>query len=206
MGQPEAAETRGSSRRAKIIAAATDTFAEMGFHGASLRDIAARAGLSHPGLLHHFPTKAALLEAVLAAREAEQGEFMSEQMARGASGIESMLLLLERNQRRRKLLAVYTTLAGEATSPDHPAHDFFLGRNERALVNYEQAIREQQALGYLAPGVDPAVAARNAVALVLGLQLHWLMSLTDPSAEEVDIAAHLEAYYRSILPGWTREA
>lgn len=43
------------------LAAALSAFVEQGYHGASIRDIAARAGLSVPGLYHHYPSKQALL-------------------------------------------------------------------------------------------------------------------------------------------------
>lgn len=43
------------------LAAALALFAERGYEGASIREIAARAGLSVPGLYHHYPSKQALL-------------------------------------------------------------------------------------------------------------------------------------------------
>lgn len=42
--------------------AALTCFANNGFHGTSIRQIASEAGLSVPGLYHHYPSKAALLE------------------------------------------------------------------------------------------------------------------------------------------------
>lgn len=51
--------------RNRILGAAEQAFASQGFHGASLNSIARAAGLSNPGLIHHFPTKAALYLAVL---------------------------------------------------------------------------------------------------------------------------------------------
>ena len=47
--------------RERLIAAAIDVFAEGGFRGASITDIAARAGISGPGVYKHFATKADLL-------------------------------------------------------------------------------------------------------------------------------------------------
>ncbi|WP_213576228.1 TetR/AcrR family transcriptional regulator [Rhodococcus sp. USK13] len=45
----------------KVLAAALAAFVEKGYDGASIREIAARAGLSVPGLYHHYPSKQALL-------------------------------------------------------------------------------------------------------------------------------------------------
>lgn len=46
--------------RDKILEAALTTFAEFGFHGATMRDIAQRAGVSQGLLHHHFGGKEAL--------------------------------------------------------------------------------------------------------------------------------------------------
>ncbi|NLB46361.1 MAG: TetR/AcrR family transcriptional regulator [Microbacteriaceae bacterium] len=47
-----------------ICAAALRCFTVSGFHGTSIRQIAAEAGLSVPGIYHHFPSKAAILVAL----------------------------------------------------------------------------------------------------------------------------------------------
>lgn len=59
--------TQPTTTRERLIAAAFRVVAREGLEAASVKAIAADAGLT-PGLLHyHFPTKAALLEAVLRA-------------------------------------------------------------------------------------------------------------------------------------------
>lgn len=47
------------------LAAALAAFAEQGYHGTSVREIAARANLSVPGLYHHYPSKQSLLQGLL---------------------------------------------------------------------------------------------------------------------------------------------
>jgi AcrR family transcriptional regulator len=61
--------TRGSGRAA-LTAAAREVIAERGYHGASIRDIAARAGLSLAALYHWHSGKQDLLVEVL--RESRQ--------------------------------------------------------------------------------------------------------------------------------------
>lgn len=53
------AEQRAQTRQ-HIVEAATQTFSERGFHGASTRDIASRAGVNQGLITHHFGTKDAL--------------------------------------------------------------------------------------------------------------------------------------------------
>lgn len=48
-----------------ILRAALDGFVEQGYHGTSIRTIAAKAGLSVPGVYHHYASKQALLVAIV---------------------------------------------------------------------------------------------------------------------------------------------
>jgi TetR/AcrR family transcriptional regulator len=54
-----------SSSRGRILVTARREFADRGFEGARLTDIAGQAGLSHPTLLYHFTSKADLYGAVI---------------------------------------------------------------------------------------------------------------------------------------------
>ncbi len=55
----------GESELPVPLAAALAAFAEHGYHGTSVREIAARANLSVPGLYHHYPSKQSLLQGLL---------------------------------------------------------------------------------------------------------------------------------------------
>ncbi len=56
---------RGRRRREAVLDAAEQLFVERGFHGVSVDDLGAAAGISGPGLYRHFASKDALLMAVL---------------------------------------------------------------------------------------------------------------------------------------------
>lgn len=58
--------SKPGSTREKFIEAATDVFAEKGFHGASIASIASALGLTKQALLHHFGSKEKLYGEVLA--------------------------------------------------------------------------------------------------------------------------------------------
>lgn len=67
-GLPMGAKTeRGQQTRERLIAAALQLFAEHGYHGASMRQIAERADVAVGGIYNHFRNKEEILTAVILA-------------------------------------------------------------------------------------------------------------------------------------------
>ena len=181
---------RGAATREHILTTATAMFGESGYRGASVRDIAARCGLTHPGLLYHFPTKAALLEAVLARRDESDG-MPGESNRRGLEALEWLVELARRNARSRGIIELFATLSAEATAPTHPAHAYFVARYERVVKDIAGHFAQMREDGQLRDGIDPDDAGRQWVALMDGLQIQWLLD------ESTDMAGVLAAHLRS---------
>ena len=59
-------QQEASARHEEILQAALDVFAEKGFHGATMLDVASRARASKTTLYAHYPSKEALFEALMA--------------------------------------------------------------------------------------------------------------------------------------------
>jgi AcrR family transcriptional regulator len=59
------AQARRRSRRDEILEIAVQLFAARGYHGVSMDDIGAAAGVTGPALYHHFAGKEAMLAAAL---------------------------------------------------------------------------------------------------------------------------------------------
>lgn len=62
---PRGARLSRGARRAQLLLAARDVFADQGYHAAAMDDIAERAGVSKPVLYQHFPGKLELYQALL---------------------------------------------------------------------------------------------------------------------------------------------
>jgi AcrR family transcriptional regulator len=78
------------ARRELIEAAATELFAERGYVGASVDEIAARSGVSPPVVYDHFPSKAELYRRILVVHFAGLREVWREHFAREAPAAERM--------------------------------------------------------------------------------------------------------------------
>jgi AcrR family transcriptional regulator len=183
---------KGRARRREILDQAMSLFGEVGYRAASLREIAARCGISHPGLLHHFPTKQSLLLAVLERRDEIDGERLLTGAAAATDTLRGLVDLVRLNAGRRPIVELFTTLSAEATTPGHPARAFFVERYHGTIRGVETAYRAAHRQGLLRPGIDPAAAARQLVALMDGLQIQWLLDDggTDMAAL---VQAHIQA-------------
>lgn len=183
---------KGRAKRVEILDQAVALFGEAGYRGASLRDIAARCGISHPGLLHHFPTKQALLLAVLARRDEIDEQWLALDALDGLDVLRRFCALVELNAQRRGIVELYAVVSAEATSSEHPAHGFFVTRYDKSVATVAAAYADLRTTGRLRAGVGPDDAARQLVALMDGLQVQWLLS-----GCRIDMAAvlrrHIEA-------------
>lgn len=184
---------KGRAKRREIIDQATVMFGDVGYRGASLREIAARCGISHPGLLHHFPTKESLLLAVLEHRDEADRASVGAVDPDGVTGLRRLVDLVDRNTGRRGIVELYAVLSAEATSSDHPAHDYFRDRYRKALDATRTAYGHAAAAGALRDGVDPSVAGAELIALMDGLQVQWLL---DDGATDMAgvVRAHVQAH------------
>ncbi|MFB7891680.1 TetR/AcrR family transcriptional regulator [Microbacterium sp. NPDC056044] len=190
---------RTEQTRAAIVAAAHDAFVTRGYRATSLRDIAAAAGISHPGLLRHYATKDEVLAAVVDLFERDNETEMLERLAAEDPGTLAYSELARRNETVPGYLALFAALTGEASTPRHPAHEIMRDRYARLRELSIDAIDEAITQDIVAADRDPAGEAVRIAAAWDGLQL-----LAQYLPEHVDIAETLETYEASLaLPlGW----
>ena len=114
---------RAAETRQRIVDAARELFVSDGYRSTSLRDIAAAASVSHPGLLGHFASKDDLLAEVVAGFEGDNERAFDLIAAASDSGELIFADVARRNARTPGYLELFAALTGEASAPDHPAHE-----------------------------------------------------------------------------------
>lgn len=169
---PRGEYRKSTRRREEILDAAFEVFSRAGFHNASMTEIARTADFTLPGLSHHYPTKAALFEAVVGRRDLEARDRLD-----GATGIDmlrKLLLIVERDETDVTASRLYAIIAAEATEPTHPMHGYFQRRYEVVVGTVARALNAASQDGVLRDGLVPRQAAEEYIALSDGLQLQAL--------------------------------
>ncbi|RSM43166.1 TetR/AcrR family transcriptional regulator [Amycolatopsis balhimycina DSM 5908] len=186
--------------RRKILEACIDAFGQTGFYGATTKDIAQRAGISHTGLRHHFPTKEDLLAALLELRDERSKEIlMSAQVLDPRVGpldaLRGMLARLVDDELKPGLMELHCVLSGEATSPDHPAHEYYAKRYRDLRQFYTETFAELADRGELRSTFEPDMLATMVISLINGLQAQWLFN-----RDTVHIEHTLRKFLTSVVP------
>jgi AcrR family transcriptional regulator len=190
----EAKKTRANGRasRKAILAAAADVFAENGYRGTSLTEIANRVGMTQPGLLHHFNTKDQLLLAVIQEHEttSEHSHSMVEDLGpENFLLVESIEKLATSNMGARQAQLLLTTLSAEAIPRDHPLHEHFVQRYRTFRRGLATILARAQEHGKVREDINPQQVAREMIATLDGLHLQWLL---DP--KEINLKKALRTY------------
>ncbi|GAB3973858.1 TetR/AcrR family transcriptional regulator [Streptomyces sparsus] len=182
---------RGEERRAEILRTALEVIAERGYRGATLGAVAERVGLTQQGVLHYFPTKEALLIAVLEERDAWDtgGTAGRRERSDPPWPLAGFATLVEYNTMRPGIVQTFSALLGESVTEGHPARDYF--RERYAYVREGLADTLRAEFGERLPsGLTPEQTAPLIVAVMDGLQYQWLL---DPEAVD------MPAVFRSLL-------
>lgn len=169
---------RGDARRRQILDVAGQLFAARGFNSVGIAEVAAEVGITQAGLLHHFPSKAILLLAVLQEREAGNISDRERREATGEAPLDAYVDSLADNDHNPELVRLFVILAGESTWEEHPGHDWFLRRNDDLMARMTASVLQTIDAAKLPNGIDAEVVARWLLALAHGLGAQWVLDTT----------------------------
>lgn len=174
---------KGVAKREEILRIALEIFAQEGYRGTSLREVARSCGLSLPGLMHYFDSKEELLVAILRKRDQidATGSFDP-----ARDPIQVLSEIMRHNAQVPGLVQLFATLSAAASDPAHPAHEFFVDRYASFREQLALSMSQRQASGKLNSDLDVNKMAAIIIALADGLQVQWML---DP---QIDMAEHVE--------------
>ncbi|MFC9978568.1 TetR/AcrR family transcriptional regulator [Gordonia sp. NPDC127522] len=170
---------KGAERRQQILEVAARRLARQGWRNTTLAQIAADAGMTPAGLLHHFSSKEQLLHAVIDARDNAD---LAEADLNGDLFVQ-IRRVAERIERSPELVGTFTVLLVENLAPDAPLHDRLVQRWRTAVDIVAEVIAHHQAAGEYRAGISPRVRAMEIVAFINGVEMSWLLDPTIPLTE-----------------------
>lgn len=158
-----------------------DVFGEHGFRGGTLQQVAERVGGTPGAILKLFGTKEGLLIAVLQHWGAVTSDLVGVD-SRGYARLDGFKRLMSYHCEHVGLLQLYTKMAAEATSPEHPAHEFMVERYHATLDDMRRLFADGIVQGHFralsADEIDHE--AKFLLAAMDGLEIQFLL---DPTSD-----------------------
>lgn len=177
----------------RILDVAEAVFAQKGFRGGALNDVAVAAGYTRAGLLHHYPSKEALLLAILERRDENLRALESIGPDDSIFDVLDMLPDVTRQLLDlRILIELGHIVTAEASSPDHPAHEWCVTRERKLRESAAGAVERAKRLGELREDVDSRALGLLVLAAFEGLESQWLLD------ENVDFLGGIEMLRRLV--------
>ncbi len=193
-------------KRERIINEALELFAQSGYWGTSIADIAQASEISKAGLLHHFGSKDQLFAEVLERRDEVTAGPWRDPGTNPWELLDAYANLVEANQTQPTLVKLYTSVAAMAVNPDNPAHDWLRGHFDLAIDTVAERLEHGKAEGVVKPDAPSEMIARLLTAVSDGLQVQWLYDLADPEQEsEINMAEHFRMLVDFFKEKWAIE-
>src|ERR1043166_5884732 len=155
-------------RRSQLLAKALEIFAEQGFHGTPTRELAKHAGVSEALVFHHFPTKDALIHALIDALGFKERIAMIEQFVGQLPPRVALTRIAEQFLTRlRDEPGIFRVIFSGLVETPHLAAEFYNDFLSRLLALetrlFERAFAERAARTGVAARAygDPGVVARS---------------------------------------------
>lgn len=185
----------GRQRRAEIIDAAVEVFADRGFRAGTIKDVADAVGLTPAAVLRYF-SKEELLTEVLQHWNEQQRDVAANEA--GLAYFRGLRNLMTFHLEHRGYLELYLTFATEASKSEHPAHEFMYARYASSIATMQRKLREAIRRGEVAP-MDEATVVYEAScmhAVLDGMEMQWLLN------PRVDLVGLVGEYVDQAINRW----
>jgi AcrR family transcriptional regulator len=162
-----------TSMREEILAAAMDIFGERGYRKTSIDAVAARTGLTRQGVLHYFPSKRALLLAIIERRHQVNIERLADGDAEKdwPSQLASVIAFEESH---RSMAELHNALAAEVVTGSDEAQEYFNGYYRSSHDHIVARLGERYG-DRLPSGLTSEAAATALLAMLEGIQLQSML-------------------------------
>jgi len=208
-----AAEAAGLSTRERILAEALSLFAQSGYGGASMRELARRVGIRESSLYNHFASKAAILEAIVSEHgPASSASRLEEPRYKQLAGKPAefcrqfALDLVEQwsDPREHQFQKVITAERNRVPGIRAKFADQFYSREQSLMTDYFRGF----ALAGLVSTSDPRETARLFAAGLIYIRLeHYVMGAQpSPRAKVIEAIDHYLAFFLSLIAAGSGEA
>lgn len=186
---------KGEKRREELLDAALQLFSLEGYSGASVARIADMVGISVAGVLHHFPSKVALLMGVLARRDEVNQRIVDELQSEPTlrSFLHGLQQINRSNATAPGVIRAFSILNAESLVPSHPAWEWFQSRYAAIHGRMRARLDHLVKLGEVRGDVDLDGVIYQVLAMMDGLQLQWLRF-----PEKVDLVARFDGYVAQV--------
>lgn len=174
----------GKERREQLISIGREVFAERGFDGTSVEEIAARAGVSKPVVYEHFGGKEGLYAVVVDREMLRLEKIITEALSQGRSRVRI----------EQAVIALLTYVEEETDGFLILVRDLVPGQDQSYATLLNTAVGQvSHILGdsFETQGLDPKVAVLYGQALVgmVSMTAQWWLDEREPAKEVV--AAHI---------------
>lgn len=192
-GRP--AQQRAIRTRQQILLAAAQLFADNGIHGTALAEAAASAEVTKGALTFHFPTKDALVQALISEQQQRTRAAIGTVLHADGPALEQLVALthaLGRLFTEDLIVQAGLRLTGEYERADPEAYRGW-------ITVFESLFRRAAAEGELSTRLNPTAHARFLVSAVAGV---YLLSMV--LAGRADLEVRLDQMWELLLPGIVR--
>jgi len=175
------APTKADQRRAQVLEAAARCFNREGFHGASVASIAAEAGLSVGQIYRHFPSKEAVIAAIVEDGMSDWARHMEDLKAQAGDPVDHAIAVVAYHVRKmgdaeRAALGL-EFLAEAARNP----------QIAEIVQRVDQRVRANLADVLLRSRSAPSDCLEGRIAMIVALMDGWTArAVKDPSARAED--------------------